>query len=401
MGSSPRTAGTLDEQRVVRWAAFCTAFVEAFRTRPCEQFLAMDVNSADERDVPPGDALTGDGVVGWAAFARDGGLMRLQRAQEAATVDGLVEAMSGHLEREWIDWLLQDAAGDDEGSANGGGEDESSASGGGEGEGSANGGGEDESSANGGRDGGGGSSAQGVAAACGSASADLGSANGVPGASQSGVVSASMSPASTEEAHATSTAAAAPRNQPSTAATPAIAALADAVRATIADEPHAPLTLIEFGDGSLTRTLLAPSARSLEDRLEQGSSESSLQGRLEEGSSHEGRLEEGRLQEAVVVSSNAASRPPEGASSWVMQCKPAQMLSLRDALLKERRARVAIVASSSSLPVAHQLRLVQLFAALPSAVCLLVNEPTPPPAADKAHQKTVYRVSGALTSGLI
>ena len=132
-----------------------------------------------------------------------------------------------------------------------------------------------------------------------------------------------------------------------------------AVRELAASDPERPLTLVDFGDGAITRALLP------------------LDG----------------LEEAVVVSSSsaAASSRPDGASSWVMQCKAAQLFSLRAALLKAARPRI-VVAASAGLPASHQLRLVQLFSSLPTCTSLLLVDPTPPAIAERTYQKAVFRV---------
>ena len=101
-----RCHGTLDEARIVRWPAFCTAFVEAFRTHSCAPIVGI---------APRADEVEGEAPLHTPPFAPvsvpcdDPGLTHLQVAQERATVEELVQAMGDHIEPSCIQWLLDDA----------------------------------------------------------------------------------------------------------------------------------------------------------------------------------------------------------------------------------------------------------------------------------------------------
>ena len=85
-----RFHGTVDEHSVVHWASFCVGFVEHARScanarRQCDALLSAD-------DATAADALHD-----------------LQRAQEVASVNSLIETLDGTLDRGIIEWLREDA----------------------------------------------------------------------------------------------------------------------------------------------------------------------------------------------------------------------------------------------------------------------------------------------------
>ena len=107
-----------------------------------------------------------------------------------------------------------------------------------------------------------------------------------------------------------------------------------------------------------------------------------------------------KIEEVVVV--GAGKSPlPAGASAWGNSCRTAaNFLTLWRSLIRAGRPRVAIVAVAPA--VTQQLRLLQLFSALPSATLLLVvDAPTPP--VGGPQQKAVYRASRSqqLTTGML
>ena len=135
------------------------------------------------------------------------------------------------------------------------------------------------------------------------------------------------------------------------------AALCTIIR-NIAADGQGPLTLLDFSDGALTRALLPCD----------------------------------RVEEAVVLLGSSTSPPlPACATSWVTQCKPAQLAKVRDELLSAARPRV-VIASSSTLSPQQQLRLVQLFCSLPTAVALLLSDPSPPTVGERNFHKAVLRL---------
>jgi hypothetical protein len=83
-----RFHGTLDEASVTHWAAFCVAFVEHFQSgdgRLCDDLLSDD-------DVTAGTAL-----------------LELQRAQEEASVGGLISELAHVIDSRCITFLVEDA----------------------------------------------------------------------------------------------------------------------------------------------------------------------------------------------------------------------------------------------------------------------------------------------------
>ncbi len=156
-------------------------------------------------------------------------------------------------------------------------------------------------------------------------------------------------------------------------------ASADVVGVVAAEAAASPdlLTVLEFGDGHLARLLLADEATS------------------------------SRLEEVVVVGSSAtrsaAAAPAAGTHVWKTSCKtPRELLTLRRALLRAGRARIAIVATTSGQSATRQLRVLQLFAALPCATLLLLAA-SPPSSSDRSHQKAVFCASDRcrLTLGML
>lgn len=114
----------------MRWAAFCVAFVETFRSHDCARFLdrtepssreaqkSVAVSGYPARDAPqpvPGSSQAGavvssELVAAAESPSADPGLAALQRAQETATVPQLLQAMRDHIPPECIEWLLADAS---------------------------------------------------------------------------------------------------------------------------------------------------------------------------------------------------------------------------------------------------------------------------------------------------
>ena len=85
-----RFHGSLDEGALIRWAAFCVAFVEYFRQDERGQRLCDAVLSNDDDEAAAG-------------------LRELQRAQEMASVEELIGELRGVLDPATISWLLTDA----------------------------------------------------------------------------------------------------------------------------------------------------------------------------------------------------------------------------------------------------------------------------------------------------
>ena len=165
--------------------------------------------------------------------------------------------------------------------------------------------------------------------------------------------------------------------------------LAQAIVAA-AESDGPPLTVLEFGDGTLASALAAPD----DDRCRGGPS-----------------LLRGGIEEIVVIGEGGRSKAgsselPSGATAWANSCKaPSQMLALVRALLKAGRLRVAVAltAAAAATPTT-QLRILQLCFCLRDAGLLLallvLEEPRPPATTDRAMAKAVLQAPsrGAQTS---
>ena len=94
-----RFHGTLDERASIRWAAFCVAFVETFRTHSCEEYIHM----------PHAGLPASTNLAEPIGATVDSGLSTLQAAQEHASINELKGLMAQHIDERLITWLVEDA----------------------------------------------------------------------------------------------------------------------------------------------------------------------------------------------------------------------------------------------------------------------------------------------------